>query len=160
ELERTVRRGASSESLRRTLVETHVQHIRHMEEIAEIPRHQRTQLHLQPRPAEALLLLPGEGMSADELEPLAEGFHRRGFGVVTTSPAFRAPGRQGYSPQYWQTRADEAETRYDVLAHYATEISILGVGLAGLIALHVATVRPVARVAALLPTLDAETGWV
>src|SRR5262245_11390167 len=74
ELERSVRRGGASESMRRTLVETHLQHIRHMEEIAQVPRHQRTVMQLQSRPADTLLLLPGEGSAADELQPLADIF--------------------------------------------------------------------------------------
>ena len=92
-MERRTRRGPTSDAFRRTLVETHVQHLRHLEEIAQVPRQQRTQLRLQPRPADSLLLVPGEGMPAEELEPLAEGFHRRGFGVMNTSLAFRALDR-------------------------------------------------------------------
>src|SRR5262245_9885416 len=72
ELERAVRRGGASDSLRRTLVETHFQHIRHMEDMEQVPRHQRTTLQLQSRPGDTLLLLPGEGSSADELQTLAE----------------------------------------------------------------------------------------
>jgi len=130
--------------------------MRHLEEIAQVPRQQRTQLRLQPRPSDSLLLLPGEAMSAEELEPLAEAFHRRGFAVLNTSLAFRALDRPGRSPIYWQSCADEAENRFDVLAHYSTSISIVGVGLAGLVALQVATARRVNGIVALFPTMDAD----
>lgn len=156
EMERRLRRGPTSETFRRTLVETHVQHIRHMEEIAQLPRQQRSQLRLQPRPADSILLLPGEGMSAEELEPLAEAFHKRGLAVLNTSLAFRTLDRPGRSPIYWQACTDEAQNRFDVLTHYSTSISILGVGLAGLIAMHVAATRPVQGVIALYPALDAD----
>lgn len=155
-MERRVRRGPTSETFRRTLIETHVQHMRHLEEIAQVPRQQRSQLRLQQRPADSVLLLPAEGMSAEELEPLGEALHKRGFAVLNTSLAFRTLDHPGRSPIYWQSCADEAENRFDVLAHYSTSVSILGVGLAGLVALQVAAARPVNAVVALFPTLDAD----
>lgn len=160
ELERAVRRGGASESLRRTLVETHFQHIRHMEEIAQVPRHQRTLLQLQSRPGDTLLLLPGEGTGADELQALAETFFKRGWAVMATNLAFRVLDTPGHSPTYWQTCADEAATRYDVLEHYSTRTAVLGVGLAALVALHLATMRRVSDVVALFPTLDGDPTWV
>jgi esterase/lipase len=158
ELERMARRGTASEGLRRSLIETHAQHIRYMEDVAQVPRHQRTIVLLQPKPTQALLLLPSEGMTADELQPLAEEFHRRGFIVMATNLAYRTLDKPGRSPVYWQTCADEVENRFDVLAHYSTRVSILGLGMGGLLGLQVATTRRVGEVVALFPTLGSQDG--
>jgi hypothetical protein len=160
ELERAVRRGGASEAMRRTLVETHFQHIRYMEEIAEVPRHQRTMLQLQPRPGDTLLLLPGEGAGADELFGLADHFYRRGWAVMATNLAFRVLDVPGRSPIYWQTCVDEAANRYDVLAHYSTRIAVVGVGMAAVVALQLATMRRVSEIVALFPALDGDESWM
>jgi len=152
------RRGTASEGLRRSLIETHTQHIRYMEDVAQVPRHQRTIVLLQAKPTPALLLLPAEGMTADELQPLAEEFHRRGFTVMATNLAYRTLDKPGRSPVYWQTCSDEVENRFDVLAHYSTRVSILGLGMGGLLGLQVATTRPVGEVVALFPTLGSQNG--
>jgi pimeloyl-ACP methyl ester carboxylesterase len=159
ELERSVRRGGASEAMRRTLVETHFQQIRYMEDLAEVARPQRTMLQLQPRPGDTLLLLPAEGTAADELYGLAEHFYRRGWAVMATNLSYRVLGKPAYSPTYWQTVADEAATRFDILAHYSTRIVVLGVGMSGLVALHLATMRRVSEVVAVFPTFDGEPGF-
>lgn len=131
-----------------------------MEEIAGVPRHQRSTLFLQPRPTDAILLLPGERSGADEMAGLAETFYKRGFTVLTSSLSFRNLDQPGHSPRYWQTCADEAENRYDILAHFSTRVVLLGVGMAALIALHVAATRRASHVLALLPALGSEEGWL
>ncbi len=154
------RRGTASEGLRRSLIETHSQHIRYMEDVAQIPRQQRTTVLLQPKPTHALLMLPAEGMTAEELQPLAEEFHRRGFIVMATNLAYRTLDKPGRSPVYWQTCSDEVENRFDVLAHYSTRVSILGIGMGGLLGLQVATTRRVGEVVALFPTFGSQDGLV
>jgi esterase/lipase len=160
ELERSVRRGGASETLRRSLIEAHAQHLRHLEDIAEIPRPQRSQLLLQGRPTEALLLLPGEGAGCDELQGLADSLYKRGFTVLASNLAYRVLDQPLHSPQYWQTCADEAQHRYDILTHYSTRVGVIGVGMSALVALHLASVRRVSEVVALFPTLGSEAGWV
>jgi esterase/lipase len=159
ELERAVRRGGASETLRRSLIEAHAQHLRHLEDIAEVPRPQRSQLYLQGHPTEALLLLPGEGSGCDELQAMAEFFFKRGFTVLASNLAYRTLDQPLQSPQYWQTCADEAQNRYDILTHYATRVGVVGVGMSALVALHLAAVRRVSEVVALFPTLGSEAGW-
>ena len=157
ELERAVRRGGASEAMRRTLLETHFQNIRYMEDLAQVPRPQRSVLHLQPRPGDTIMMLPAEGTSADELYGLADHFYRRGWTVLATNLAYRVLD-QPSSPTYWQTCADEVTNRFDILAHYSTRIALLGVGLSGAAALHVATVRPVSEVVAVFPTIAGDPG--
>ena len=103
ELERAVRRGAASEGLRRSLIEAHGQQLRYMEDIAQVPRHQRSLLLLQPRPSDAVLLLPAEGNGCDQVQPLAEQLHKRGFTVLATNLSMRTLDQPGRSPSYWQT---------------------------------------------------------
>ncbi len=160
ELERAVRRGGASEALRRSLVEAHAQHIRHLEDIAEVPRPQRSQLWLQGRLTDALLLLPGEGAGCDQLQSMGEYFFKRGFTVLATNLAYRTLDQPQRSPQYWQTCADEAQNRYDMLAHYSSRIGVVGVGMSALLALHLASARRVSEVVALFPTLGAEASWL
>ena len=155
-----MKRGNTSESLRRSLVEAHAQHLRHLEDIAEVPRPQRSFLLLQPRPTDSVLLLPAELSSCEELLPLAEALHGRGWGVLASNLAYRALDRPGHSPTYWQTVADEAENRYDVIAHYAPQVAVIGVGMGALLALHVATTRRVSAVVALFPTFGSESTWL
>lgn len=160
ELERAVKRGPADETLRRSLVEAHAQHLRHMEDFAEVPRHQRSVLYLQPHPTDSVLLLPNELTGVDDVQPLADLLHRRGLSVLATNLAFRTIDQPGHSPQFWQTVADEAQNRYDMLAHFATNISIVGVGLGAVVALHTASTRRVAGVVALFPTLGSEPTWL
>jgi pimeloyl-ACP methyl ester carboxylesterase len=159
ELERAVKRGGGHESLRRSLVEAHAQHLRHLEEIAQLPRPQRSILILQARPTESVLLLPDELSTCEDLEPLAEWLAGRGFAVLASNLAYRTLDRRGHSPTYWQTVADEAENRYDILAHYSTRIAVVGVGMGALLALHLAVARRTSAVAALFPTFGSEPGW-
>jgi esterase/lipase len=160
ELERALKRGSTSEALRHSLIEAHGQHLRHMEEIAQVPRHQRSQLLLQPRPTDAVLILPGEGSGCDELQTIGEAFYRRGFTVLATNLAFRSLERPAYTPAYWQTCLDEAENRYDILQHWSTRIAIIGAGLAGLIALHLAVTRRPSEIVALFPAFASEANWL
>jgi len=159
ELERAVKRGGASDTLRRSLVEAHAQHLRHLEDIAQVPRPQRSLLLLQPRPAESVLLLPAEQSGCEDLLPLAEALHGRGWGVLASNLAYRSLDSPGHSPTYWQTVADEAENRYDVIAHYATQVAVVGIGMGALLALHLAATRRVAAVVALFPTFGTESTW-
>ena len=160
ELERSVRRGGASETLRRSLVEAHAQQLRHLEDIAEVPRPQRSQMLLQSRPTDALLLLPGEGAGCDEIQGLADFFFKRGFTVLASNLAYRTLDQPLRSPQYWQTCADEAQNRFDILNHYATRVGVIGVGMSALVALHLSSVRRVSEVVALFPTLGSEASWL
>jgi esterase/lipase len=114
---------------------------------------------LQPRPAEGLLLLPGELSGADDVLPIAEHFHQRGFGALGSSLSYRTLEEPARSPHFWQTCADEAENRFDILERYATRVAVLGVGMGALLALHLASVRRVSAVLALFPTLYVSESW-
>jgi hypothetical protein len=160
ELERAIRRGATSESLRRTLVEAHAQHLRHMEDIAGVQRHQRSVLLLHPRPTDTVLLLPGEGSGADEVLGLGENLYKRGFAVLATSLSLRGLDPAAHPPLFWQTCADEIENRFDVMAHFSTRTTVVAVGMAAVVAMHVATTRRIEALAALFPTLGSAPGWV
>jgi esterase/lipase len=159
ELERAVRRGAASEGLRRSLIEAHGQQLRYMEDIAQVPRHQRSLLLLQPRPSEAVLLLPAEGNGADQVQPLAEQLHKRGYTVLATNLSMRTLDQAGRSPNYWQTCLDEAENRYDMLVHWSTRIAVIGVGFAAILAFHLAATRRPNGVLGFFPTFDEESTW-
>lgn len=159
ELERALKLGHDSEALRRALIEAHLDHTRQVEDRVGLPRPQRSWLLMQPRPTDALLLLAGEGAGADETLAIGEHFHQRGFTTFGTSLAYRDLVDVSRGPHYWQTCADEAETRYDILAHWATRIAVLGVGLGALMALHLASVRRVSAVLAVLPTLHVGEPW-
>jgi hypothetical protein len=159
ELERALKHGQDSEALRRALVEAHLDHLRQLEDRIGIERAQRSWLLAQPKPTDALLLLSGERAGADETAAVGEHFHRRGFTVFGTSLAYRDIDDPTRSPHYWQSCADEAETRYDVLAHWATRVAVLGVGVGALMGLHVASVRRVSAVLAVLPTLYVGEPW-
>lgn len=159
ELERALKRGHDSESLRRALVEAHVDELRMLEDRAGMPRPQRSFLLLQPRPAESLLLLPGELAGADDVLPIAEHFHQRGFAALGSSLAYRVLDEPARSPHFWQTCADEAEGRFDILERYSTRIAVLGVGMGALMALHLASARRVSAVLALFPTLHVTESW-
>jgi esterase/lipase len=142
------------------LVEAHLDHLRYLEERSEVPRQQRSFAFLQAQPTDGALFLPGEGAGTDEVERLAEAFHQRGHSVLASALALRSLDHPGRSPQYWQTCADEAEVRYDMLAHFADRIIVVGVGVAALIALHLATRRRVDAVVALFPVLEGNPGWM
>jgi len=114
-------------------------------------------LLLQDRPAPAVLILAGEGEGCRRLRELGSALHAAGFGVLATSLAYRTSGSTE-GPRFWQTCLDEAENRYDMLNHYASRISILGVGLGAAMALHVASRKRVSSIAALFPVLDAHLG--
>jgi hypothetical protein len=159
ELERALKLGQDSEALRRALVEAHADQLRQLEDRAGVPRPQRSYLLLQPRPTEAILLLAGEGAGADETLSIGEHFYARGFTALGSSLAYRDLAEPSRSPHYWQTCADEAENRYDALVHYATRVAVLGVGLGAIMALHVASVRRVTAVLAVLPVLHVGEPW-
>ena len=142
------------------MVEAHVEHLRYLEERSEVPREQRSFVLLQPKVAAGALFLPGEGSGTDEVEALAEAFHARGRTVMASALALRSLDHPGRSPQYWETCADEAEVRYDMLSHYTDGITVVGVGVSALIALHLATRRRVDAVVALFPVFDASPGWM
>ena len=79
--------------------------------------------------------------------------------MLASNLAYRTLDQPLRSPQYWQTCADEAQNRYDILTHYATRVGVVGVGMSALVALHLASVRRVSEVVALFPTLGSEAGW-
>jgi hypothetical protein len=105
-------------------------------------------------------MLPDERSGVDELMGLAESFYRVGFTVLASSLSFRTLDQSAHGPKYWQTCADEAENRCDILAHFSTRVALMGVGTAALIALHVAAARRVSHVLALHPALGSQEGWV
>lgn len=142
------------------MLEAHLQQIHDLEERAGIPRPERTQCLEQPQRAPGLLCLPGEGAGADELGALARFFHQRGYAVLTSPLAYRTLGHPARSPRYWQTCADEAENRFDILDHCASQITVVGAGLSALLALHLASVRRVRAVVALLPPLQVDAPWI
>lgn len=158
ELERRVRRGRTSDATRRALLSAHVDQLRMIEERGGVPEAGRSFALLQNRVAPGVLLIPGEGEVCEHLKPLGAHLQRRGFNVLASSLSYRVLGRPTRSPQYWQTCQDEAENRYDMLNHYASRLSIIGVGLGAAIALHVASRKRVHAVVALFPTLDASIG--
>ena len=159
ELERALKLGRDSEALRRALIEAHLDQLWHLEERLAVPRPQRSFLLLQPRPSDSLLLLPGELSSAEDVLPIAEHFHQRGCAALGANLAYRTLDEPALSPHYWQTCADEAENRFDILTPYATRVAVLGVGLGALLALHLAAVRRVSAVLAVFPTLHVGEPW-
>ena len=159
-MERILKTGPRSEPTRRALVEAHLEHLRYLEERSEVPRHQRSFVLLQPKLTAGALFLPGEGAGTDEVERLAAAFHARGHTVLASALALRSLDHPGRSPQYWQTCADEAEVRYDMLAHYTDRITVVGVGVSALIALHLATRKRVDAVVALFPVFDTAPSWL
>jgi dienelactone hydrolase len=158
ELERRVRRGRTSDATRRALLSAHVDQMRMIEERAGVPEVGRSFALLQNRVAPGALLIPREGEACEHLEPLGRALQRRGFNVLASSLSYRVLGQPTRSPQYWQTCLDEAENRYDMLNHYASRLSIVGVGLGAAIALHLATRKRVHAIVAMFPTLDASIG--
>lgn len=158
ELERRVRRGRTSDATRRVLLSAHVDQLRMIEERLDVPEAGRSVAFLQNRVAPGVLMLPGEGETCEHLEPLGRALYRRGFNVLASSLSYRELGQPTRSPYYWQTCLDEAENRYDMLNHYASRVSVVGVGLGAAIALHLASRKRVHAVVALYPTLDARVG--
>lgn len=159
-LERALRAGSSSPGLKRAVVEAHLEQIHDLEERAGVPRPERTLFLGQPEDAPGLLCLPGEGAGADELAAVGRYFHQRGWVVLATPLAHRTLGQPSRAPHYWQTCADEAATRFDILAHCTDRIAVVGAGLSALLALHLASVRRVGAVVALLPPLHVEAPWL
>lgn len=155
ELERAVRRGRVSDATRLALLNAHLQQLRMVEARLGVAEAARSFVLLQERIAPSVLLLPNEEQGCENLRSFATTLHREGFAVLASSLSYRALGRSGQSPYYWQTCLDEAENRYDMLNHYAARIAVVGVGLGAAIALHLATRRRVSAVLALFPILDA-----
>jgi dienelactone hydrolase len=104
--------------------------------------------------------LPAEGNGCDQVQPLAEQLHKRGFTVLATNLSLRTVDQPGTSPNYWQTCLDEAENRYDILMHWSTRIAVIGVGFSGLLAFHLAATRRPNGVVAFFPTFDPEETWM
>ncbi len=158
ELERRVRRGRTSDATRRALLSAHIDQLRMIEERLGLPEAGRSFALLQSRVAPAALLLPAENEACEHLVPLAEHLHRRGFNVLVSSLSYRRLGQPPHSPQYWQTCLDEAENRYEMLNHYASRLSVVGVGLGAVMALHLASKKRVHAIVALYPTLEVPVG--
>ncbi len=158
ELERAVQRGRVSDATRLALLRAHVEQLRMSEGRLGVPEAERSFVLLQERVAPGVLLLAGEAQGTSELEMLGRRLHRAGFGVLASSLAYRELGRPGTSPSYWQTCMDEAESRFDMLNHFASRIALVGTGLGAALALHLARRKRVGAVVGLFPVLDANVG--
>lgn len=158
ELERKVRRGRTSDATRCALVRAHVDQLRQIEERLGVPEEGRSFALLHERSAPAGLMLPGEGETCENLRKLGARLHERGWNILASSLSYRQLDRPGITPTYWQTCLDEAENRYDMLEHCATQIAVLGVGLGAALALHLAPRKRVHAVVALFPILDTRLG--
>lgn len=101
----------------------------------------------------AVLLIHGLGASPYETRPLGEYLHRIGFTVY----GIRLPGH-GTSPAELRVTtlaqwASAVKDSYDLLSKGHARVYVVGVSLGGLLALEIATERPVAAVVTVAPAL-------
>ncbi|WP_165067338.1 alpha/beta hydrolase [Paludisphaera rhizosphaerae] len=109
----------------------------------------------------ALLILHGLGGGPYELQPLLDALLESGRRVEAPT----LPGHDGAGPvmpaSTWPEWTDAAERWFDQLAAEGRPVAVVGFSTGGLIALHLATRRPVERLALIAPFFAVRyTDWL
>jgi carboxylesterase len=154
EVEQRKQKTVEDPNARGIMLEVHRQLVAEIESLSEIVPGMRSDLMMQEKVDEAVLLIHGSTGNPGDLRDLARHLHANGYTICNILLPGHGTGHDVLPDVKWRSCFNEVLVRYNLLSRLSSRVHVVGFSFGAALALHLAKKERVADLVLLSPAIN------